>query len=140
METALSLLEPFALPPASLLEPALRHPDEFFRYNALYYLARCCNDDAIEALTKGLKSTSERSRTHTLIGLAFLKDSARGSKKFRTALFDAVVPLLADAEWNTANEAPRALLALNFDHAKSVLLGPEVFSAKNKYIYFCGRS
>src|SRR5207302_960245 len=41
IETVLDLLEPFGLPEVKLLEPALRHADEFFRCHALYHLARC---------------------------------------------------------------------------------------------------
>jgi HEAT repeat protein len=134
IETALDLLEPFALPPTSLLEPALRHPDEFFRYHALYHLARCGNDDAVEALVTGLRSPSEQCRTWTLMGLEFLKDSPRGSSRFRAALFEASLPLLADQEYDPAEHAPRALLALDLRRARSVLLGENVFRPDNKYI------
>lgn len=134
IETALGLLEPFALPEASPLEPALRHPDEFYRYHALYHLARCGNDDAIKALTRGLKSPSEQCRTWTLMGLEFLRDSPRGSKVFRATLFQAALLLLADKEHGPAEHAPRALLALDFDHARLVLLGKDVFRPQNKSI------
>jgi len=134
METALEILEKFRLPEARVLEPALRHPDEFFRYHALYYLARCGNYDAIVALKVGLNSESEQCRSWTLMGLGFLKDSPRGSKKFRTALFEAAVPLLEDKEHGPAEQAPRALLALNFEQAKRVLLGRDIFRPDNESI------
>ncbi len=134
IETALDLLEPFALPEASLLEPALRHPDEFFRYHALYHLARCGNDDAIDALREGLKSPSKQCRAWTLIGLEYLKDSPRGSKAFRVALFQAALPLLTDKEFDPAERAPRALLALDFSRAKQVLLGEDVLRPENKSV------
>jgi hypothetical protein len=132
LETALDLLEPFALPEASVLEPALRHPDEFFHYYALYHLARCGNDDAIDALVSGLKSPSEECRTWTLMGLEYLANSPRGSKKFRIALFQSTLPLLADKESEPAEHAPRALLALDFSRAKTVLLGDDVFSPREQ--------
>jgi hypothetical protein len=134
LETALDLLESFGLPEARVLDPALRHPDEFFRYHALYHLARCGNDDAIDALTAGLNSPSERCHTWALMGLEFLKDSPRGSTKFRAALFEAALPLLADKEYGPAEHAPRALLALDFGRAKRVLLGLDVFRPENKSI------
>jgi hypothetical protein len=134
MQTALDLLEPFGLPEVTILEPALRHADSFFRYHALYHLARCGNDDAIAALKAGLKSDIEDCRTYTLMGLAFLKNSLRSSKKFRTELFEATVPLLADKEYGPAEHAPRALLALDLGRAKSVLLGKEVFGPDNRSI------
>ena len=134
IETALDLLEPFALPKARLLEPALCHSDEFFRYHALYHLARCGNDDAIDAIAEGLKSPSEKCRTWTLMGLEFLKDSPRVSKEFRTALFKASLPILADKEYGPGEHAPRALLALDFHGATSVLLGEDVFRPDNKSI------
>jgi hypothetical protein len=134
IETALDLLEPFGLPEVGLLEPVLRHPDEFFRRHALHHLARCGNDDAIDALKAGLKSPSEECRTTTLMGLEFLRDSPRGSKKFRAALFEATLPLLADAESDSAEYAPRALLALDFGRAKLVLLGADIFRPENKSI------
>jgi Domain of unknown function (DUF4375) len=135
METALDLLEPFGLPEVAVLEPALRHPDERFRELALYHLARCGNDEAIDVLRAGLKSKSESCRTYTLMGLAFLKGSPRGSKKFRAALFEASLPLLDDNEYGPADSAPRALLALDPARARLVLLGPAVFRADNKNIY-----
>jgi Domain of unknown function (DUF4375) len=134
IETALDLLEPLGLPAASLLEPALRHPDEFFRYHALYHLARCGNDDAIAPLAAGLNSPSEQCRTWTLMGLEFLKDSPRGSTKFRAALFEAALPLLADKAYGPAEHAPRALLALDFGRAKVVLLGKDVFRPENQSV------
>jgi hypothetical protein len=134
IETALDLLEPFGLPAVSILEPALRHPDEFFRYHALYHLARCGNDDAINTLTAGLRSRSEQCRTWTLMGLEFLKDSPRCSKTFREGLFDAALPLLADKEYGPAEHAPRALLALDFGRAELVLLGANVFRPENESI------
>jgi hypothetical protein len=135
IETALDILEPFALPEASLLEPALRHSDEFFRYHALFHLARCGNDDAIDALKSGLKSPSAQCRTWTLMGLEFLKRTGRGSKAFRAVIFEAALPLLADKEYNPAEYAPRALLALDFRRAQQVLLGEDVFYPQNKYVY-----
>jgi hypothetical protein len=134
IETALGLLEPFGLPAANLLEPALRHPDEVIRYRALFHLARCGNDDAIAALTAGLNAPSEQCRTWTLMGLEYLKDTPRGSAKFRAALFEAAIPLLADKAFTPAEHAPRALLALDFDRAKRVLLGADVFHPENKSI------
>jgi hypothetical protein len=134
IETALDLLEPFALPKVNLLEPALHHKEEFFRYHALNHLARCGNDDAIDALTAGLKSPSEECRTWTLMGLQCLKDSSRGSKRFRAALFKASVPILADKEYGPAENAPRALLALDLRGATSVLLGEDVFRSDNKSV------
>ena len=135
VETALDLLEPFALPEAAFLGPALRHPDEFFRYHALYHLARCGNDDAIEALKAGLKDEAERCRTWTLMGLGFLNNSRRGSKKFRAALFDAVVPLLEDQEDEPAEQTPHALLALDFERAKDVLVGKDIFRPDDERIH-----
>jgi hypothetical protein len=134
IETALDLLEPFGLPKAAVLKPALQHPDEDIRSRALYYLARCANDDAINALATGLKSQSEEDRTWTLLGLEFLRDSPRGSKRFRAALFQAVVPLLADEESGPAGRAPRTLLALDVARAKGVLLGADVFRPENTQI------
>jgi len=132
LETALDLLEPFGLPEASALEPVLRHPDEFYRYHALYHLARCGNDDAIPALKAGIASTSEQCRTWTLMGLEFLKRSSRGSAKFRAELFDRAVSLLADKEHGPAEHAPRALLALDPDRARRLLLGAEILRPENK--------
>lgn len=134
IETALNLLEPFALPEVRVLEPALRHPDDFFRYRALYHLARCGSDDAIDALEAGLKSSSVDCRTFTLIGLQFLKDSPRGSRTFRASLFKASLPTLLDKDHRPAEHAPRALLALDFREATSVLLGEDIFRPDNKYI------
>jgi hypothetical protein len=134
METALDFLEPFRLPEATVLEPALQHPDKFFRYHALCHLARCGNDEAIPALKIGLKSEIVDCRTWTLMGLAFLKNSPWGSPKFRAALFDAAVPLLDDKEYGPAEHAPRALLALDPARAKSVLLGKDVFGPSNRWM------
>jgi hypothetical protein len=131
MDSALDLLEPFAEPPAAVLEPALRHKEEYFRSRALYHLARCGKDDAIAALEDGLASASERCRTSTLIGLQFLEKSGRGSKRFRRALFDAVLPLLHDKEYGCAKEAPRTLLALDRERAVKVLLGEEILRSDN---------
>ncbi len=134
METALDVLEPFALPEARILEPALRHADENLRYHALYHLARCANDDAIEAIKAGLTSDSEHCRTGALIGLAFLKDSSRGSAKFRSALFETALPLLNDKEYGPAKHAPNALLALDCCRAQATLLGKVVFRPDNERI------
>lgn len=134
LETALDLLEPFALPEASLLEPALHHSDETLRCTALYHLARCGNDDAIEGLVAGLKSSSERCRSRALMGLQFLKDSSRGSKRFRAVLFDASLPLLSDQKPDVAEHVPGALLALDLSRARSVLLGQDVFRPQNESI------
>src|SRR5262249_19917574 len=131
---ALDLLERFGLPETTVLGPALRHADEYFRYHALYHLARCGNDDAIEALKSGLSSKSEQCRTYTLMGLEFLKDSSRGSAKFRKALFEAALPLLKDKEYGPAEHAPRSLLALDPRHAESVLLRKDVFQPDNSRI------
>jgi hypothetical protein len=132
IEAALDLLELFALPAASVLEPALRHQEEYFRYRALYHLAQCGNDDAIPALKAGLASTSESCRTYALMGLEFLKRTGRGSTKFRAELFDGVVPLLADKEYGPSEHAPRALLVLDEDRAKRVLLGGDVLHPENE--------
>jgi hypothetical protein len=135
LETALDLLEPFRLPESSLLEPALRHPDKDIRSHALFHLARCGNDDAIEALKAGLKSDSEECRTWTLMGLEYLKSSPRGSAEFRKALFEAVKPLLRDKEFDPAEHAPRALLALDPSNAKRVLLDKHVLTPDNRSLY-----
>lgn len=132
LETALDLLEPFALPAASLLEPALNHQDEHLQCYALCHLARCGNDDAIEALRAGLKSPSDECRQWTLMGLEFLKDSPRASKNFRSALFQACLPLLQKSP--TGHE-PKALLALDSERAVPVLLGEDVLNAKNRSVY-----
>src|SRR5262249_9151011 len=132
MESVFDLLEPFAEPPAAVLEPALRHENEYFRYNALYHLARCGNDDAITALQGGLASPSESCRTYTLIGLEFLAKSGRGSDRFRRELFDAVLPLLHDDEYSPAEHAPRALLVLDRPRAVNVLLGEDILRADNR--------
>jgi hypothetical protein len=134
LETALDFLEPFRLPHARVLEPALRHAKEHVRYHALYHLARCGNDDAIDALKEGLRSPSEDCRDYTLMGLGFLKRSRRGSPRFRAALFEAVLPLLQDEEYGPAQHAPPALLALDRKRARGILLGSEVFSPENKRI------
>jgi hypothetical protein len=68
------------------------------------------------------------------MGLEFLKDSPRGSKKFRAALFKASLPILADKEYGPAEHAPRALLALDFRGATSVLLGEDIFRPDNRSI------
>jgi hypothetical protein len=135
IKTALDLLEPFALPPAAVLEKVLRCEDKPFREYALYHLARCGNDDAIEALRDGLRSESEGNRTWTLMGLEFLKESKRGSTRFRGDLFDAVVPVLADDRFGPAEHAPRALLALDFQRANYALLRDDVLSAENRAVY-----
>ncbi len=96
------------MPEANLLWPALNHPDDYFRSKALNHLACCGNDDAIEALVEGLKSPSERLSPYALMGLCFLKNSSRGSKRFRATLCEAIVPRLADPEFNVAEQAPRA--------------------------------
>jgi hypothetical protein len=134
METALYILAPFGQPDVGVLEPALRHPEDEFRYRALCHLARCGKDEAIAVLKAGLASPSERDRTWTLMGLEYLKDSPRGSNHFRATLFEAVLPLLVDKEHGPAEHAPRALLALDFDRAKLVLLGNEVFQPGYKSI------
>lgn len=134
MQSALDLLEPFAEPPAAVLEPALRHADEYFRYNALYHLARCGNDDAIPALEGGLASPAERCRTYTLMGLEFLKTTGRGSERFRQTLFAAATPLLHDAAYGPAEHAPRALLALDRGRAVGVLLGDAVLRPGNRNV------
>lgn len=129
LESACDLLEPFAEPPAKVLEPALRHKDEGFRYRALYHLARCGNDNAIPALRAGLASASERCRTYALMGLEFLARTGRGSPRFRRALFDAARPLLEDSEYGPAEHAPRALLVLDRERAAKVLLSADVLRA-----------
>lgn len=134
IETALDLLEPFAEPETGLLEPALRHSDVFFRYHALYHLARCGKDDSLDALKAGLKADAVECRTWTLMGLGFLKDSSRGSRKFRAAMFEATVPLLRDKEHDPAEHAARALLVLDVDRAKAVLTGKEFFRPDNERI------
>lgn len=134
IKTSLDLLEPFSLPKASVLEPALRHPDEWIRREALYHLGRCGNDDAIEALEAGLKDGSKWCRRGTLSGLECLNNSPRGSKQFRGALFDAVVPLLGDKEFDVAAEAPRTVLALDLERGKRILLGKDVFHSENRRI------
>jgi hypothetical protein len=134
LETALDLLEPFTLPATSVLEPALRHNDEQIRGRALYHIAQCGNDDAIDVIKAGLRSPSEHCRTWTLMGLEFLKRTGRGSKVFRTAVFDAVVPLIDDEEYSPAEHAPRALLVLDFERAKGVLLSKEHFHPNAKHI------
>jgi HEAT repeat protein len=135
MVSAFDLLEPFAEPPAAVLEPALRHEEEYFRYQALYHLARCGNDDAIPALEGGLASPSERCRTYALMGLEFLAKSGRGSGRFRRALFDAALPLLHDREYGPAGHAPRALLALDRERAVEVLSGAEVLRPDNRNVH-----
>lgn len=140
LETALDLLEPFALPAASVLEPALRHDDDSIRSYALYHLARCGNDDAIDALKAGLRSESEKCRTWTLMGLEFLKRSGRGSKTFRAALFDAALPLIEDVDYSPAEHAPRALLVLDFERAKGILLGKNVLRPEAKWINYILRA
>jgi hypothetical protein len=134
LETALDLLEPFAEPPAAVLEPALRHEDEYFRSRALYHLARCGHDAAIPALEAGLASPSEECRTYALMGLEFLQRTGRGSERFRRALFDAAVPLLHDDEYNPAEHAPRALLVLDRERAVKVLLGEDVLRPDNRNV------
>jgi hypothetical protein len=134
IETALDLLEPFGQPPAEVLQPVLRHRNELLRSYALYHLARCGNDAAVDALRAGLGSPSEECRLWTLMGLEFLKDSPRGSKKFRAALFEATLPLLAGKATDGAEHVPRALLALDFDRAKLVLLSGDAFRPGNKSI------
>jgi hypothetical protein len=134
METALDLLEPFAEPPAAVLEPALRHEDEYFRSKALYHLAQCGHDDAIPALQAGLASPSVECRTYALMGLEFLKRTGRGSERFRRALFAAAVPLLHDDEYNPAEHAPRALLVLDHEWAVKVLLGEDVLRPDNRNV------
>lgn len=134
MELALDLIEPFAEPPAAVLEPALRHEDEYFRYKALYHLARCGNDDAIPALEGGLASPSEQCRTYTLMGLEFLKRTGRGSEQFRRVLFDAALPLLHDKEYNPAEYTPRVLLVLDRERAVTVLSGDEILRPGNKLV------
>lgn len=131
LESACDLLEPFAEPPAKVLEPALKHENELFRYRALYHLARCGNDDAIPALRHGLASESERCRLYSLMGLEFLAQTGRGSRRFRKAMFDAAVPLLEDFEYGPAEHAPRALLVLDRDRAVKVLLSDFVFDGAN---------
>jgi hypothetical protein len=49
-------------------------------------------------------------------------------------LFEAVVPLLEDKEYGPAEHSPRALLALDLERAKHVLLGKDVFRPDNKRI------
>ena len=132
LELALDLLEPFAEPPAAVLEPALRHEDEYFRSKALYHLGRCGNDDAIPFLKEGLASPSEDCRSYTLIGLEFLPRTGRGSERFRRELFDAALPLLHDDEYNPAVYAPRVLLVLNRERAVKVLLGEDVLRPDNR--------
>jgi hypothetical protein len=134
LEATLELLEPFALPEAKMLESALLHRNKDLRSKALYYLARCANDDAIDALKIGLASDSENCRTSTLIGLEFLAESRRGSKQFREALFEAALPSLNDESFGPAQHAPRALLVLNRKRATRVLLGEEVFSKNNRSV------
>ena len=134
LELALDLLEPFAEPPAAVLEPALRHADEYFRSKALYHLARCGNDDAIPALNDGLASPSRDCRTYTLIGLEFLKRTGRGSERFRRELFDAAVPLLHDDEYSPAEIAPRVLLVLDRERAVKLLLGEDILRPDNRYV------
>lgn len=134
LETATDLLEPFAEPPAAVLEPALRHEDDYFRAKALYHLARCGNDDAIPFLLAGLASPSEECRSYTLIGLEFLKHPGRGTGCFRRTLFDAALPLLNDTD-RPAEYAPRALLALERERAEDVLLGEGVMRADNRRVY-----
>ena len=58
--------------------------------------ADVAQDEAIEALSSGLKDADEDIRTYTLMGLMFLKGSSRGSPEFRKVLFDAALPLLND--------------------------------------------
>ncbi len=134
LEPVLDLLEPFRLPEANFLEPALKHPAEYVRTRTLYHLARCGNDDAIDALKAGLKSESEACRTWTLMGLEFVKRTGRGSKKFRDELFEGVQPLLRDKEYGPSTHAPRVLLVLDFNRAKTVLLGADTFNPQNSSV------
>lgn len=134
MESALDVLEPFAEPPTALLEPALRHPDEYFRSRALYHLARCGHDDAISVLKSGLVSPSEACRTYALMGLEFLKRTGRGSERFRRELFAAALPLLRDDAYGPAEIAPRVLLVLDRERAGTVLLGADVLGPDNRNI------
>jgi hypothetical protein len=134
LDIALDLLEPFALPETKVLQPVLNLPDASYHYHALYHLARCGKDDAIDVLKTGLKAEAEQSRTYTLMGLEFLKQTGRGSAKFRRELFEAAVPLLADKEYSPAEQAPLALLVLDRERAIKVLLGKEVFRAGNRRI------
>jgi hypothetical protein len=135
LETALELLEPFAVPEADALSPALHCPDDAIKQQALLHLAKCGRDDAIPALTDALDSGSEGCRTWAMMGLEFLAKSGRGSAEFREALFRAVVPRLADREYGPAEHAPRALLALDRQRAAEVLLSDHWFRAENPKSY-----
>jgi hypothetical protein len=130
----LSLLEPLRLPEAHILRAALIHSDEFLRKYALFHLARCRNDDAIEALVEGLKSPSEQCQSGTLMGLGSPRDSLWGSTRFRRALFPAVLALL-DRTFGPLVNVPRVLLNLDFDRAKDILLAPNVFRPENQSIH-----
>jgi len=131
LQAVLRLLEPFRLPEASVLQPILERADEKLRKVALAHLALCGNDDAIDALLAGLKSPDEYTRSYILGGLG-----GHGSKRFRAVMFDAVVRLLADPDFNPAHTAPRTLLALDLDRAKSLLLGDEIFNSENPNIKY----
>lgn len=134
IEVALDLLEPFAEPPAAVLEPALRHEDPYFRSKALYHLARCGHDDAIPFLKSGLASPSEDCRAYALMGLEFLERTGRGSEWFRRELFDAALPLLYDDGYNPALHAPRVLLVLDRERGVKVLLGEAVLQPENRNV------
>ncbi|HWG47688.1 MAG TPA: DMP19 family protein [Gemmataceae bacterium] len=136
LETALDLLEPLGFPDRTCLADliAMLPPPDEVSYKILYHLARCGHDEAIEVLKAGLASDREDCRTYTLMGLEFLKNSPRGSAKFRAALFEATVPRLHDKEYGPAEHAPRALLVLDRGRAESVLLGEHIFRPDNEQI------
>lgn len=134
LETALKLLEPFALPPAELLGPALNDRNEGIRSIVLKHLGRCGNEDAIPILRQGMVSGSEKIRDASLTGLQHLNNSGRVSARFRQEMFDAALPLLRDKDSDPARQAPYSLLELDRERAIGVLVNEEILSPDYEYV------
>lgn len=135
-ERVAALLEPLAPPEAvPHLAAEIASPDDTLRKTAALTLGSFGLAICVEPLRTSLAHEDDYTRSYALMGIMRSLESDRAEPAFRTAVFEAVLPLLDRDDRTVIGSAPQCLIAIDPERALPILTSERFLQPSNGQLY-----
>lgn len=129
LTTVLECLEYYA-PAAAVahVAPLVEDKNQEIRKHAALVLGTIGSDEAVASLCRSLSDDDAYVRSYAMTGILRALNAGRGSREFRSAMFEAIIPLASRHDETVSADAPRCLLRLDRERAISRLTTAETLA------------